>query len=161
MSDYLGHPHKFRTIAVMVALGVSLSACSGFRDSLGLNKSSPDEFAVITHKPLIVPPEYGIRPPRPGEKRPQEFEASRQALEALFPGISDVAAASAGERALLTRIGDDRQNADVRSTVGSDESIVADKGVFLKEILDTQDGVIDPEATAIDRVDSEPLAPPQ
>jgi len=145
----------------LVAMGLVLSGCGGFRESLGLTKNSPDEFAVVTHKPLVVPPEFGLRPPRPGEKRPEEFESSKQAVAALFPGRELVPGASPGERALLTKIGGADDGADVRSNVGDSNGIVADKGVFLREILSTEDGVVDNSATAIDRVDSEPLAPPQ
>lgn len=150
-----------RGAAALVGMGLVLGGCGGFRESLGLTKSSPDEFAVITQKPLVVPPEFGLRPPRPGEKRPEEFESSKQAVAALFPNRENVPDASAGERSLLTKIGENADGADVRSNVADPNNIVADKGVFLKEILSTEDGVVDTSATAIERVDSETIPAPQ
>ena len=35
-----------------------------------MGKRSPDEFAVVRRAPLILPPDYGLRPPRPGETGP-------------------------------------------------------------------------------------------
>lgn len=150
-----------KVVILMLCGAVALGGCSSIRKSLGAGKKAPDEFAVVTHKPLVVPPEYGIKPPRPGEKRPQEFDSTAQAISALFPGRTTIPQKSAGERALLSEMGADQFAGEVRSNVGNDASIVADKGVFLREILSTQDGVVDHTATAIDHVASEPLTPPQ
>ena len=35
----------------------ALAACSSLREEAGLTKQSPDEFAVTTKAPLIIPPE--------------------------------------------------------------------------------------------------------
>jgi len=40
-----------------------------------------DEFAVVTKAPLIMPPDYNLRPPRPGAARPQEQSERQQAAE--------------------------------------------------------------------------------
>ena len=44
----------------------ALSAARRFRDEAGLTKQSPDEFAVVTKAPLIIPPNFNLRPPSPG-----------------------------------------------------------------------------------------------
>ena len=51
---------------VLFAATVVLGGCGGFRDAVGLNKRAPDEFAVVSKAPLVIPPDYGLRPPRPG-----------------------------------------------------------------------------------------------
>jgi Protein of unknown function (DUF3035) len=103
-------------------------------------KRSPDEFAVTKEAPLVMPPDFTMRPPRPGAPRPTELGAQGQALEALFgPGIA-VPQRSAGEQALLDKAGAAKATSDIRSTVRDDGTIVADKGVFLKEILSTNSG---------------------
>ena len=53
-------------------MAMSVSACGGARQALGLTKVSPDEFRVVTKAPLVLPPDYALRPPEPGKPRPQE-----------------------------------------------------------------------------------------
>ena len=43
-----------------------LSACDTLRRDAGLTKQSPDEFAVVTKAPLIIPPNFNLHPPAPG-----------------------------------------------------------------------------------------------
>ena len=51
-----------------LALAATLSACEGgIGDALGLGKKAPDEFAVVRSAPLTLPPDFTLRPPRPGE----------------------------------------------------------------------------------------------
>ncbi|MEC7944356.1 MAG: DUF3035 domain-containing protein, partial [Pseudomonadota bacterium] len=58
--------------AAVVALTIFVGGCEGVREAAGIAKKAPDEFAIITHAPLSMPPDYGLRPPRPGAERPQE-----------------------------------------------------------------------------------------
>jgi hypothetical protein len=37
------------------------------QDALGMGKRSPDEFAVVSRAPLILPPDFDLRPPGRGE----------------------------------------------------------------------------------------------
>ena len=43
-----------------------LSGCESLRNAAGLTKKSPDEFAVTTKAPLVIPPDFNLRPPLPG-----------------------------------------------------------------------------------------------
>jgi len=48
---------------------------------------TPDEFRVVTKAPLVVPPDFSLRPPAPGKPRPQELQpesAARTALLVMF-----------------------------------------------------------------------------
>jgi hypothetical protein len=65
---------------VMVAV-LALGGCArgSVQQALGLGKRSPDEFAVVKRAPLIVPPEYDLRPPDPGAPRPNIGRSSDQA----------------------------------------------------------------------------------
>jgi hypothetical protein len=63
---------------------IFLTGCSGTKESLGLTKASPDEFAVVRHAPLSMPPDYALRPPRPGAPRPQESAPIDAAAETVF-----------------------------------------------------------------------------
>ena len=53
-------------IAVMGVSLLALAACDSLREEAGLTKQSPDEFAVTTKAPLVVPPDFNLRPPSPG-----------------------------------------------------------------------------------------------
>jgi len=59
--------------AGLAALGGSLAGCQSAAAALGMTKVVPDEFRVVTKAPLTVPPDYSLRPPAPGEPRPQEL----------------------------------------------------------------------------------------
>src|SRR5215468_3729703 len=68
------------------ALGAFLlCGCSAFENLGGGKKVSPDEFKIVSHSPLTMPPNAELRPPRPGEPRPQETTPADQAKEALSP----------------------------------------------------------------------------
>ena len=95
-----------------LAMAASLSACEGFSDALGLGKNAPDEFSVVRSAPLTLPPDFTLRPPRPGEARPNEQSVRDQARDALLneagAGPTDDAAgstASQGEAAFIEQAG--------------------------------------------------------
>src|ERR1700692_2110901 len=70
----------------LVALGlVALGGCSAFESRGGGKKVPPAEFKIVSHSPLTMPPNAELRPPRPGEPRPQEVTPADQAKEALSP----------------------------------------------------------------------------
>jgi hypothetical protein len=48
-----------------------------------MGKRAPDEFAVVKRAPLIVPPDFDLRPPDPGAPRPNVGRTSDQARVAL------------------------------------------------------------------------------
>jgi hypothetical protein len=63
--------------------GLGGCARGSVQDALGLGKRAPDEFAVVKRAPLIVPPEFDLRPPDPGAPRPNIGRTSDQARVAL------------------------------------------------------------------------------
>ncbi len=95
-----------KPVALMVVLAAATAAsgCSSFSRAIGASRSSPDEFRVMTHAPLTLPPDYNLRPPRPGEARPGESDPSTEARAALF-GDNVGASASQGERSFITAAG--------------------------------------------------------
>lgn len=70
-------------LAVAVC-GFALAGCSGLRDLAGLQKKSPDEFAVTTKAPLVIPPDFNLRPPMPGAPPTNMLDPSSNAQQALF-----------------------------------------------------------------------------
>src|SRR3954468_23212077 len=74
------------TFAALGAL--ALGGCSAFENLGGGKKVSPDAFKIVSHSPLTMPPNTELRPPRPGEPRPQETSPADQAKEALSPTLA-------------------------------------------------------------------------
>lgn len=117
----------FIRVGCVAVLALALGACSGVRDQLGLTKKSPDEFKVVSRAPLTLPPNFDLRPPRPGAERTQESAPSQQARQAVFraPKASvparDVALTGTGrtpgEEALLRNAGADKVAPNVRALV--------------------------------------------
>jgi hypothetical protein len=130
-----------RAALAALLVGLSLSSCSEARRAFGYDKSAPDEFAVVSRAPLSQPPDFSLRPPKPGAARPQEATTRDQARAALFSnrGGSDANAfpgRSAGEQILLTKAGADKALPDIRKVVNEETSalIEADES-FTDEIL--------------------------
>lgn len=75
-------------LGALAAATLPMAGC-GSTESLtrtfGLTRDAPDEFAVTTRAPLSMPPDYTLRPPRPGATRPQELPLSAQAEATLVP----------------------------------------------------------------------------
>jgi Protein of unknown function (DUF3035) len=70
-------------VFVLAFLTTSLSGCSDFKKVIGIEKTSPDEFAVESRAPLTIPPDFDLRPPAPGSGRPQEVSAANKAKTAI------------------------------------------------------------------------------
>jgi hypothetical protein len=113
-------------IAAILSLGFSLIGCEGLRQATGAAKLPPDEFTVLTKAPLIIPPDYNLRPPQPGVASRNEIDADDQARAALFPQNSVAAAAalggaySDGEKLLLAKSNALSVDPNIRRSVSSD-----------------------------------------
>lgn len=86
-----------RHIAVLL-VALSLVGCTGsnVRSVLGLNKRSPDEFAVVKRQPLIIPPGYDLRPPEPGAPSATVASADSRARAAVTGGSLAAGASAIG-----------------------------------------------------------------
>jgi hypothetical protein len=119
---------------------VLLGGCSSAKLSrtFGLTRDAPDEYTVTTRAPLSMPPDYNLRPPRPGDPRPQEQTERQQAAEALVPQLALGApqgSTSAGQSALLQETGPEAP-ADIRVRVDQEANQAkADRG-FVDKLLD-------------------------
>ncbi len=73
-----------RNAALALLALTTLSACDTVRDLAGLDRTGPDEYAVSPTDPLVIPPDFTLRPPQPGAPRPQEVRAEDKAKQALL-----------------------------------------------------------------------------
>jgi hypothetical protein len=110
--------------ALMAAFG--LAGCQSTQQALGMTKVTPDEFRVVTKAPLVVPPDYSLRPPAPGEPRPQELQPESAARAALI-GQSNAAGRSEGEKLLVARAGNDKADPLIRFVVDDENGDLAHK----------------------------------
>ena len=105
---------------------VALSGCQSLRDAAGLTKQSPDEFAVVTKAPLIIPPDFNLKPPTPGAAPLNQQDPTDAAQTALFTTDTTAIAASlpgsytAGERMLLANAGAQKADPAIRAELQSD-----------------------------------------
>lgn len=110
------------------------------RQSIGLGNQPPDEFAVVTRAPLALPPDYNLRPPTPGVRRPQEAEIRDEVRQTLVRSASasttPTGETSPAESALLQRAGASTADPGIRSKVDSESAALAESGTgFVDKIV--------------------------
>ncbi len=124
-----------RKVIFVSALALTVAGC-GTSGSV-FNRSRPDEFAVTRAAPLVVPPDFALRPPAPGTPRAQEADSSTQALQVMFGGP---APRSAAETGALGQAGAARAAPGIRSEVGDPGTTVVDKGTVTRDIIAAPEG---------------------
>lgn len=126
--------HTGWAVAIMAG-ALAVAGCSDARKTLGFDRSPPDEFKVVAQAPLSLPPEFSLKPPRPGAQRPQDATTRQQAASYVF-GASRPAAgtdrlfgaagglgggtgsgSSGGESALLDRAGATQALPNIRAVI--------------------------------------------
>lgn len=126
---------------VIVAGALALTACGGSK-GLG-DKRGPDELMITRAAPLIVPADFNLTPPRPGEPRATGQDAQSQAMEALFgPGVR-VPPRSPAEQQLLDKVGASTIDPGIRSVAGDTGTPTVNKGAFVRELVDAPAGTVD------------------
>ncbi|HEY5072836.1 MAG TPA: DUF3035 domain-containing protein [Caulobacteraceae bacterium] len=116
-----------RLLMAMAVLGaVGLAGCQSASRALGVTKVSPDEFRVVSKAPLVVPPDFSLRPPAPGEPRPQELQPESAARAALL-GERASEVRSEGEKLLVAKAGADKADPLIRYVIDDEFGAVAHK----------------------------------
>ncbi|WP_188263119.1 DUF3035 domain-containing protein [Azospirillum tabaci] len=83
----------------LALVALALTGCTDVRRSIGLDRTSPDEFTVVSRAPLTMPPSLARLPePRPGAARPQDATSAAVAAASVFGGSSRATATAAGGR---------------------------------------------------------------
>ena len=157
---------KTGRVVLCIVAAALVGGCADVRNIFSNTKSPPDEFAVYSRAPLSMPPNYGLRPPAPGQTRPQEVVPRNQAATAIRGGQKAGAGAqgapgsqpaiSSGTRALLRATGAQQADPDIRTLVNRESSIMveenvtlADRILFWKKPGETEKGtVVDPAKEA-------------
>jgi len=144
------------------------------QDTLGLSRTAPDEFTVVSRPSLSVPPEFSLRPPKPGEP-PRGASAEEQARAALLgkeakpqetidsiidptsnptavsPVLESSGSTPAGD-ALLKRAGAENAKSDIRDLLGGDaqrkDTNTEAKSLFERVSGGKKEPVVDPKKEA-------------
>jgi len=128
------------TCAMAIGAALGLSACgSSLSESLGYGKESPDEFAIVTKAPLVIPPDYSLRPPRPGAPSPRETSPHAVAQQALLGssiGAGNADSRTAGEQTLLANAGAIGADSSIRELIDDETRALKHKDEkFLDDVL--------------------------
>src|SRR6188768_1437522 len=125
---------EVRTLSTLLALGLAatvFSGCTDLRRAAGLNKKSPDEFAVTTKAPLVIPPDFNLRPPTPGAPPSNTRDPSTNAELALFSNTDIQAIATGlpgtytmGERMFLANAKAQNSDPAIRARLNADQRAV-------------------------------------
>lgn len=134
--------------AYAVLASFALTGCGGgadVKEELGLKAAPPDEFSVVTRAPLSVPPDYTLRPPRPGAERPMEISVREQARQTVF-GVSDAkpaaaaTASSSSSSSFMSKLGANQSDPNIRDSLNAEmkemdksEQPTAEKLLFWKD----------------------------
>jgi hypothetical protein len=171
---------KRMRIYTLVLLLPLLAGCDdgGLQDTLGLSRQAPDEFTVVSRPPLSVPPEFTLRPPRPGEPG-LGFDADEKARSlitgkdpsmapkdakglvaptvetAVTPVISNETP-TGGAASLLKRAGADQVDANIREKLGEDARTEPDTS-NAKTLMDKLTGAEKKEPTVDAKKEAERL----
>ncbi|MGH6872995.1 MAG: DUF3035 domain-containing protein [Rhizomicrobium sp.] len=159
---------------VVLAAAAALSGCQSIRQAAGVTKQTPDEFAVVTKAPLVIPPDYNLRPPKPGAVPTNTQSPTGAAEAALFPSDDSSGAApqpsgggtySDGEKNLLAQAGASNVDHSIRQEIVSDQrSMQGADSSFTDKVLfgggsDTSDKPVNADAQSTANTPGNPGTP--
>jgi len=117
-----------RAVPVICLCAMALMGCESLRDAAGLQKKSPDEFAVTTKAPLVIPPDFNLRPPLPGAPPSNTRDPSTNAEMALFANADPQTVANGmtgnftpGEKMLLANAKSQSSDPAIRARLNADQ----------------------------------------
>jgi hypothetical protein len=158
--------YRMRTvmrIGVLCMAALSLMACQSIREAAGITKDPPDEFAVATKAPLIMPPDYNLHPPKPGAPPLNQQSPTEAAQAAMYSNTDDphaVAAAIPGnysqaEKLFLAQSGSAGADHNIRREIAADnaktentDQSFTDKLLFSGSDTNPNDKPVDADAEA-------------
>jgi Protein of unknown function (DUF3035) len=115
--------HNRLTGLAILAIALALAGCgNAFRESMSLNRTAPDEYQVVAHAPLSMPPDIALRPSPAGTAPTQETSTTPgQSIvinsDATQAPTIDLSGRSPGEAALLQRAGAAGVDPNIRQLV--------------------------------------------
>jgi len=127
---------------LLSSCALALAACSSVSDMVGQGKDAPDEFAIVTKQPLVIPPDFYLHPPKPGAAPTNQLSATDTAQSELFSDDPAQIAStisgdySDGEKILLARAGAAGATDSIRQLIAADNrSLEASDTDFTSTLL--------------------------
>ena len=151
-------------LVLLMVVAMALAACGdSTKRALGLQRNAPDEFAVVPRAPLSQPPDFKLRPPRPGAEDLTTLSTREQARQAVFRKDDDtrkvrgnvrlaaraaprdgMQQATAGESAFLSRAGALETDPLIRAQIDRETSVLKDDNQnFIRELLGLKQDAVD------------------
>ena len=114
--------HDRLTGLAVLTIALALAGCSNaFRESMSLNRTAPDEFQVIAHAPLSMPPDIALRPSptgaAPAEMTPPPAQSIMINPDSTQAPTIDLGDRSPGEAALLQKVGATGVDPNIRQII--------------------------------------------
>ncbi|HEX5282420.1 MAG TPA: DUF3035 domain-containing protein [Micropepsaceae bacterium] len=125
-------------VSAGLAAVVLLSGCESIRQATGAEKTPPDEFTVLTKAPLVIPPDYNLRPPQPGIASRNDPDADETGAALALPTASAAGldtSYSDGEKLLLTKTNALSVDPNIRKTITSDVGLEDQGPGFAQKVL--------------------------
>ena len=141
---------KKTTFLSVFVLSLSLAACSGVKEELGLTRNSPDEFTVVKRAPLSLPPEYDLLPPGEGAYDTASTRTDARARTAVF-GDNGAKSRSVdnADSAFLAKAGAMEADPEIRAKVARENGYVSVENRSTIEKLLRRSGTAD-DAVIVD-----------
>jgi hypothetical protein len=120
-------------VSCLLGLAVLVASCGGNSQVgrvLGFEKTTPDEFAVVKRAPLTLPPDYGLRPPKPGAPRPQAVSPRSDAKKSLLSASSKPPASASDTRSAARRAKRAQINAQAKGRSSSEVALLKRSGAL-------------------------------
>jgi hypothetical protein len=110
-----------KVIFIFSSCSLLLEGCQQTKDALGISRDVPDEFAVVKHAPLEMPPDFTMRPPKPGVKRPQEKTVTEETKSLLLASKkTESTPITPGAQALLSQAGTHTRDPQIREVIATE-----------------------------------------
>jgi len=129
--------NNFLVLALFSIIVVATTGCSQTKKSLGLERTQPDEFTVLDHPPLSMPPGIGLKPPVTGDSATYSHKTQLQAKELLIkqPVATETHNASLAEQALLQAAKTEESHPNIRQAVNQEAKVSKPGEQAIKKII--------------------------
>lgn len=92
--------NKYGIVGAIVGCWALAGCDTTVQEQLGITRRAPDEFQVVRRAPLVIPPDFTLRPPSPGEAGPgRSVSADAEALLTGQPATGGAVARAPGQSA--------------------------------------------------------------
>lgn len=138
MSLTNGMRSKAAWVCASIAALLLLSGCESIRQATGAEKTPPDEFTVLTKSPLVIPPDFNLRPPQPGIASRNDPDADETGASLALPTASAASldtSYSDGEKLLLSKTNALSVDPNIRKTITTDVGLEDQGPGFAQKVL--------------------------